>query len=95
MNSINNCQIKSKITYIFFFNFFFFKNLLCQINDNYFSGDLDSADYFLDVKDNNNLYLIITSSKKYMLEFLLLKNLHLNQILIIIVLLQHIIMILY
>ena len=64
MNSINNCQIKSKITYIFFFNFFFFKNLLCQINDNYFSGDLDSADYFLDVKDNNNLSLIITSSKK-------------------------------
>lgn len=64
MNSINNCQIKCKITYIFFFNFFFFKNLLCQINDNYSSGDLDSADYFLDVKDNNNLYLTITSSKK-------------------------------
>jgi len=63
MNSYNNCQIKRKIIYVFFFNFFFFKNLLCQINDNYFSDDLDSSDYFLDVKDYNNLFLTITSSK--------------------------------
>ena len=64
MNSYNNCLIKSTITYVFFFNFFFFKNLFCQINDNYFSGDLEAADYFLDVKDNHDLYLTITSSKK-------------------------------
>ena len=64
MNSYNNCLIKNKITYVFFFNFFFFKNLFCQINDNYFSGDLEAADYFLDVKDNHDLYLTITSSKK-------------------------------
>ena len=63
MNSYYNCLIKSKIIYVFFFNFLFF-NYLCQINDNYFSDDLDEADYFLDVKDYHNLNLIITSSKK-------------------------------
>ena len=52
--------------YTFFILFFIIKSISSQINDNYqvYTLDNESNNYLLDIKDYNNLKLIITTSKK-------------------------------